>query len=50
VNDYDYVLLYKINDYFIEEFSSVFDDKQIIMPATLYSVDKNDGTLRLAGL
>lgn len=50
LNDYNYVLLYKINDYFVEEFSSVFEDKQIIMPATLYSVDKNDGTLRLAGL
>lgn len=40
VNEYEYVLLYKINDYFIEEFFFCFEHPELIEEKTLFKVDK----------
>lgn len=45
VNSYDYVALYRINDYFIEHFSSLFQQDQDISDNSLYRIDKETGLL-----
>lgn len=45
--DFDYVLLYKINDDFIEEFGTVFEKPQDIVERNIYKVNKNTGLLSL---
>lgn len=47
VSKRDYVALYKINDYFIEEFASVFENADEIMENGLYRVNKETGLLEL---
>lgn len=44
---YDYVALYKINDYFIENFGDLFMDRDDIKEKGIYSVDKSSGKLIL---
>lgn len=41
---YDYVLLYEINDYFIETYSKLFD-KQEVLEKDLYQINKKTRTL-----
>ena len=45
LEDYDYVVLYKINDYFIQNFESVFADDTEITEGTIYEVDRETGLL-----
>lgn len=45
--DFDYVALYKLNDYFYENFSSVFENPNDIAENQVYKVDKNTGMLTL---
>lgn len=44
---YDYVLLYKVNDYFITSFSTLFESSASIKNGMLYAVDHDSGTLKL---
>lgn len=43
----DYVLLYKVNDYFIASFSTLFESSASIQNGMLYAVDHDSGTLKL---
>ncbi|MBO5555957.1 MAG: hypothetical protein J5927_02115, partial [Oscillospiraceae bacterium] len=45
--DYDYVILYQVNDSFRENFAALFDREQDIGPMRIYAVDRESGTLRL---
>lgn len=45
LEDYDYVVLYKINDYFVQNFESVFADDTEIAEGTIYEVDRETGLL-----
>lgn len=45
--NYDYVLLYSVNDYFIDNFSSLFTEPELIKNNSLYWVDKDTGMLYL---
>ena len=46
-DDYDYVALYKLNDYFYDNYSCVFTNPDDIKENCIYSVDKNTGMLTL---
>lgn len=50
VSKRDYVALYKINDYFVEEFSDVFKNADEIMENGLYRVNKETGLLELCDI
>lgn len=45
LNSYDYVLLYKLNDYFIEKFSCLFSNPNLVREKLLYKVNKDTGLL-----
>lgn len=45
IANYDYVALYKINDYFLENYSAVFEDPDSIRDNTLFKVNKETGLL-----
>lgn len=47
-DEYDYVALYKINDYFLDNFSQVFENPETIANNTVYTVDKTTGKLTLS--
>ncbi len=47
VRDYDYVAIYKLNDYFLEEYSELFMNSEEIGEQKLYIVDKTLGRLIL---
>lgn len=49
VESYDYVALYKINDYFIENFASVFEEADDICENCVYKVNKETGLLEKFG-
>lgn len=49
VDKYDYVALYKLNDYFKENFASVFANPLHIKEKALYKVNKETGLLELCG-
>lgn len=44
---YDYVALYKVNDYFLENFSHLFRDPEEILVNRLYRVNRDTGLLEL---
>ena len=50
VSKRDYVALYKINDYFVTNFSSVFENPEEIMENGLYKVNKKTGLLELCSI
>ena len=43
--EYDFVALYRINDYFVETYGELFEDNMDISNNKLYKVDKNKGLL-----
>ena len=45
LNNYDYVVLYNLNDEFYEKFSSLFSDQGSIVTWGIYSVNKQTGLL-----
>ena len=45
LKDYDYVALYKVNDYFAEHFSVLFAEPDTIANDTVYKVNKETGLL-----
>ena len=45
--DYDYVILYQVNDSFRETFGGLFAEAEDIGPMRIYAVDRESGTLRL---
>lgn len=45
VQNYDYVALYRLNDYFYEHYSVLFEDPAQIMENAVYLVDKDTGLL-----
>lgn len=47
IENYDYVALYSLNDYFYENFSEVFADPDSIYEDGVYRVDKESGLLYL---
>lgn len=47
VCDYDYVALYRINDYFVEHFDEVFANPEDIENNTVFAVNKETGLLEL---
>lgn len=47
VDNYDYVALYKLNDYFYDEFSCVFENPNDINENCVYKVNKTSGLLEL---
>lgn len=47
IKDYKYVLLYKVNDYFIENYSCDFKNPKDISENQLYIVNKKTGLLEL---
>ena len=49
LEQYDYVALYKINDYFQEHFASLFAQPDEIEENTLYRVNKESGLLEKCG-
>lgn len=46
---YDYVALYKINDYFLNNFSCLFQTPETIEPNSLYRINKEIGLLEKCG-
>lgn len=44
-NGYDFVAIYKVNEYFYNHFSEVFSNPDDIMENEIYRVDKNTGIL-----
>ena len=48
-NDYDYVALYQLNDYFYEHYSEAFENADDICENAVYLVDKDSGLLRKCG-
>lgn len=46
VENYDYVALYKLNDYFIQNYAEMFEGEEIVSNA-LYRVNKQTQTLEL---
>lgn len=47
IDGYDYVAIYKLNDYFYKEFSSIFENPRDIKENCIYLVDKTTGMLTL---
>lgn len=45
MQEYDYVALYKINDYFLQHFSSLFYESDKVEENTLYRINKETGFL-----
>ena len=46
LSGYDYVAIYKLNDYFIQNYASLFEDPAAIAEQTLYQVVPETGLLR----
>lgn len=46
---YDYVALYRLNDYFYEHYSEAFENAEDISENTVYLVDKDSGLLIKCG-
>lgn len=42
---YDYVALYRVNEYFMDNYTSIFLDKNAISERTLYRINKETGLL-----
>lgn len=49
LEEYDYVAIYRLNDYFIEHFSSIFENPGDIAENTLFRVNTETGFLELCG-
>ena len=47
LKNYDYVALYKLNDYFYEHYSSLFKDRDKIKEDSLYKINRDTGLLEL---
>lgn len=47
LQEYDYVALYRVNEYFVENFAEVFEDPASIGSQRLYLVDQETGLLKL---
>lgn len=45
LDGYDYVALYRVNDYFLQNFSGLFEDELTIENNSLYKVNKESGLL-----
>lgn len=45
IQNYDYVVLYQLNDYFYEHYSALFEDPSLIAENSVYLVDKESGLL-----
>lgn len=45
LSDYDYVVIYTVNDYFVETYSDFFENN--LQEYSLYEVDKTDGICRI---
>lgn len=45
IQNYDYVALYRLNDYFYEHYSVVFEDPAQIKENAVYLMDKDTGVL-----
>lgn len=46
---YDYVVIYQLDDYFIEEYASLFADASQLQENSIYAVDASTGLLTLLG-
>ena len=47
--DYDYVALYKINNYFLQNFGGLFQDPAAIRENTVFRINKETGLLEFYG-
>ena len=47
LEQYDYVAIYKLNDYFLEHFGMLFGDPDTIAENTLYRVNRETGMLEI---
>ena len=45
--DYEYVVIYSVNDTFIQRYNSLFEDRTTIQPNSIYKVDNNESDLKL---